>query len=957
MVDLIPVENAWVCRRDQPEHIGFVTAVSKLNGQSTIEVDFGPRGKSRLTLGEWGCGLRPGFTVQDVPYSGVRQTLGIGTVVEIREIATRQQALVQLHASGETIWLPFERLRRVMDPSLRYRRADLGEEDSAERVALNVLGHAVTSWNEATGALDRFDVDPLPHQIALVHRIIKSGQTNWLIGDDVGLGKTIEVGMLLAGLERKQNVRRILLVVPSGLTRQWKDEMLFKFDRRFLIYGVDFRIADYREWGLFERVIVSLDLAKPRSADDDGSDPETTFGMILAAGNWDIVVFDEAHRLSRDEKGRSTLRFKLAHALRQKTDSLVLLSGTPHQGDTGKFRNLLTLVRPDLRAAIDQIEFNSDVVREIVLRNRKIDAVDLHGNFLFKGLIVRRIEVSHDPDFAQLESELKAYLKRGYQAGDSLGGSEGRAVGFVMTIYRKLASSSVAALHIALKNRLDRIHQASSEEATLSSHDDYDDIEDDDNVVETPKTSSRQPFFEEEALMLGNLITKSALCVRSDRKGAQLVELVSKLVVEEKRKVLIFTEYRATQAYLLYMIKPLIGTLPAMIHGGQTTDEKRAAVQAFENQASVLISTEAGGEGLNLHRDCHMMINYDLPWNPTKIIQRIGRLYRYGQLHKVLVFNFHARDTIDNEIVSTLIERVTTIVSEMAGVGPEFNEMGTYAADVMGDILERIDITPLLDDARKGHVDRTQERVDAAIEEARKAREMQDEVLKTADQLDVTGVIENSYSTEQVAQIIKRALPFLKIDVDGGADPERFTLRLPLEMRGKFAEFGAGTVVPATTRRKDWRSESETVLLDFSTTFVQFLMQTITSAEFGGTYAAFANPAMPEFFSVFLARYQNDQGRPQGERLIIVEREKNGSLDVSNRIIHKLLEGPQIGGLPQLKDAVLRKSELEAASDRAEIVMAEDLSRFRHPNDLIVVAVGEGAKVSTDDIIAGPLSS
>ncbi len=905
MVDLIPVENAWVCRRDQPEHIGFVTAVSKLNGQSTIEVDFGPRGKSRLTLGEWGCGLRPGFTVQDVPYSGVRQTLGIGTVVEIREIATRQQALVQLHASGETIWLPFERLRRVMDPSLRYRRADLGEEDSAERVALNVLGHAVTSWNEATGALDRFDVDPLPHQIALVHRIINSGQTNWLIGDDVGLGKTIEVGMLLAGLERKQNVRRILLVVPSGLTRQWKDEMLFKFDRRFLIYGVDFRIADYREWGLFERVIVSLDLAKPRSADDDGSDPETTFGMILAAGNWDIVVFDEAHRLSRDEKGRSTLRFKLAHALRQKTDSLVLLSGTPHQGDTGKFRNLLTLVRPDL----------------------------------------------------QLESELKAYLKRGYQAGDSLGGSEGRAVGFVMTIYRKLASSSVAALHIALKNRLDRIHQASSEEATLSSHDDYDDIEDDDNVVETPKTSSRQPFFEEEALMLGNLITKSALCVRSDRKGAQLVELVSKLVVEEKRKVLIFTEYRATQAYLLYMIKPLIGTLPAMIHGGQTTDEKRAAVQAFENQASVLISTEAGGEGLNLHRDCHMMINYDLPWNPTKIIQRIGRLYRYGQLHKVLVFNFHARDTIDNEIVSTLIERVTTIVSEMAGVGPEFNEMGTYAADVMGDILERIDITPLLDDARKGHVDRTQERVDAAIEEARKAREMQDEVLKTADQLDVTGVIENSYSTEQVAQIIKRALPFLKIDVDGGADPERFTLRLPLEMRGKFAEFGARTVVPATTRRKDWRSESETVLLDFSTTFVQFLMQTITSAEFGGTYAAFANPAMPEFFSVFLARYQNDQGRPQGERLIIVEREKNGSLDVSNRIIHKLLEGPQIGGLPQLKDAVLRKSELEAASDRAEIVMAEDLSRFRHPNDLIVVAVGEGAKVSTDDIIAGPLSS
>ena len=614
MVDLVPIENAWVCRKDQPDQIGFVTGISKLNGQSIIEVDFGPGGKSRLASGEWGCGLRPGFTVQDVPLSGVRQTLGIGTVVDIREIATRQQALVQLHESGETIWLPFERLRRIMDPALRYRRADPAEENSAERVALNVLGHALRSWNEATGALDRLDVDPLPHQIALVHRIINSGQTNWLIGDDVGLGKTIEVGLLLAGLERRQNIRRILLVVPSGLTRQWKDEMLLKFDRQFLIYGIDFRVSDYREWGLFERVIVSLDLAKPRSGDDNGSDTDTAFGMILAAGNWDIVVFDEAHRLSRDDKGRSTLRFKLAQALRQKTDSLVLLSGTPHQGDTGKFRNLLSLVRPDLRPAIDQIEFNSDVVREIVLRNRKIDAVDLNGNFLFKGLIVRRIEVTHDAEFTQLESELKAYLRKGYQAGDSIGGSEGRAVGFVMTIYRKLASSSVAALHIALRNRLDRINQTASDGPlpTLSNEDD-DETDIDDNLVETPKSTSRLPFFEDEARMLGDLIAKSALCMRSDRKGAQLVDLVRKLVLEEKRKVLIFTEYRATQAYLLYMIKALLGALPAMIHGGQTAEEKLAAVQAFEDQDSVLISTQAGGEGLNLHRDCHVMINYDLP--------------------------------------------------------------------------------------------------------------------------------------------------------------------------------------------------------------------------------------------------------------------------------------------------------------------------------------------------------
>jgi superfamily II DNA or RNA helicase len=943
MEDLIPIENAWVCRRDQPDQIGFVTAVSRLNGQSSIEVNFGPRGTSRLSIGEWGCGLRPGFTVQDVPLSGVRKTLGIGTVVAIREIATRHQVLVQLHGSGETIWLPFERLRRIMDPALRYRRAEPAEADAAERVALNVLSHAIKNWNEATGALDRLDVDPLPHQIALVHRIINSGQTNWLIGDDVGLGKTIEVGLLLAGLERRQNIRRVLLVVPSGLTRQWKEEMLLKFDRRFLIYGVDFRISDYREWGLFERVIVSLDLAKPRNVDDDGTDTETSFGMLLAAGNWDIVVFDEAHRLSRDTRGRSTLRFKLAQALRQKTDALLLLSGTPHQGDTGKFRNLLTLVRPDLRAAIEQIEFNSDVVREIVLRNRKIDAVDLNGNFLFKGLIVRRIEVSPDPDFAVLESELKTYLRRGYQAGDLLGGSAGRAVGFVMTIYRKLASSSVAALHIALRNRLDRINQTLAEDSQTARQADDDDSDDDENDAEVPRTSSRNPFFEEEAQLLQALIEKSRFCMRSDQKGSQLVELVKKVVIEEKRKVVIFTEYRATQAYLLYMVKTLTGSLPAMIHGGQTAEEKRAAVRAFEDHASVLISTEAGGEGLNLHRDCHVMINYDLPWNPTKIIQRIGRLYRYGQLHKVLVFNFHARDTIDNEIISILMDRVTTIVSEMAGVGPEFNEMGTYAADVMGELLERVDITSLLDDARKGQVDRTQERIDAAIEEAKKARAIQDEVLKTIDTLDIANVIENSYTTEQVAQIIKRALPFVDVERDNDLDSERFTLRLPPEMRGRFAEFGARTVIPVTTRRRDWRPEGETVLLDFSTTFVRFLIETMTSSEFGGAFAAFENSKIPDFFSVFLARYQNDQGQPQGERLIIIDRDSGHAFQQSNRIIHALLEAPQITGSPQARDAAARKSVLDAARDRAEIVMAEDLSRFRHPNDLVITAVGEVA--------------
>ena len=143
--------------------------------------------------------------------------------------------------------------------------------------------------------------------------------------------------------------------------------------------------------------------------------------MLLAAGGWDLVVFDEAHRLARDDRGRSTLRYKLAQALRAKTDRMILLTGTPHQGDAGKFRNLLTLVRPDLSRAVSAIETDPDVVQEIVLRNRKIDVVGIDGEFLFKGLIVRRATIAHDPNFEALERQLQDYLRQGYRAVNNVG--------------------------------------------------------------------------------------------------------------------------------------------------------------------------------------------------------------------------------------------------------------------------------------------------------------------------------------------------------------------------------------------------------------------------------------------------------------------------------------------------------------------------------------------------------
>ena len=196
--------------------------------------------------------------------------------------------LVQWHDTGRSSWVPYENLRRVKDPETRFTRKELQHEGLSERFRLRLFSHALESWNKLTGSLDRLDIDPLPHQIQLVHRIISSGNTNWLLADDVGLGKTIEVGLLLAALKRKGQARRILVVTPAGLTRQWRDEMQFKFDQYFQVYGTDFIAEDATRWKLYDHVIVSY------TSETTGALNSASLSRRLGCGN-----FDEGHRLTR----------------------------------------------------------------------------------------------------------------------------------------------------------------------------------------------------------------------------------------------------------------------------------------------------------------------------------------------------------------------------------------------------------------------------------------------------------------------------------------------------------------------------------------------------------------------------------------------------------------------------------------------------------------------------------
>ncbi|KAB7764939.1 helicase-related protein [Xanthomonas sp. LMG 12462] len=860
---LLPAIGCWVVRcegEDREKRPGHVKRILKSGLKISLSVHWiFEKQDDVIALDRVECGLRPGFDVWHSPESQSEPSLGFGTVVKSRVLGGRQQLLVDFTEQGSRLWIPWQRLRFAKSAAFRFRHGDKGGAQAAERLRLRNLAYALKLWNENTGSLSKFDIDPLPHQIHLVHHILASGNLNWLVADDVGLGKTIEAGLLIAALRQRGAAKRVLLVVPAGLTRQWQDDMKIKFGLDdFLIYGSDFSIADNAYWKMYDRVIASMDKLK-------GVDH---LERILAAEPWDLVIFDEAHRLTRRQWGMKferSDRYRLAEQLRNRTPALLMLSATPHQGRSDQFTSLLELLRPEMSDQFKNIDMDASVLSQMVFRNRKSDVTDMDGNFVFHGQTSRMVQVESNPDMRELERHLREYFQQGYSAADRLPGQQAKAIGFVMTVYRKLAASSIVALRKALARRLARLKSMPA--VTRETVDeDYRYI----GEWEETADNSREEFFGGEKDRINTLVQ---MCMAAEGDDLKMLAFLNKIIDpilqrNDHERVLVFTEYRGTQEYIVRELAARYGAGKVhVVNGSMDVEERLQSIARFEKEGQFLVSTEAGGEGINLHRRCHLLVNYDLPWNPMRLAQRIGRLYRYGQKRHVVAFNLQGIESADELIVAKMYERLDQVAKDMAQVDGATSE--SLVSDIVGQLAALIDVEDILEAARNTDVQRTEERIEDALRRARESSDLQKALFQHAVSYDPNEM----RAAFPVSMDHLRAFTFGMLEFLGGSvhDSRLFfgkAWRIGLPDMIVAAVPGLGRE-PLVTFDREVGREEQIILLDMDNRLIRWLLAVACDYDFEGLTAAIVLKGAGHVMTSIL-RWQDERGNRMRQEFVVV---------------------------------------------------------------------------------------
>jgi len=607
--------------------------------------------------------------------------------------ATPCRVVERQHAWGGVtyrVWLP------TKDVVLRARSdelTDLGDKPPTQEAIL----HAAAAARLADAMEDNLllapmqsSVVPLPHQLHALNRAMSSPRIRYLLADEVGLGKTIEAGLILRELKLRGMAKRILVVAPKGLVRQWQAEMRLHFGETFH-FVEPAQLAAYRPWRseeenlwrMQDQVICSLDSVKPLesrrgwSAEQLASYNRERFEDLVSA-QWDLVIIDESHRMGGSTE--QVARYKLGAALAEASPYLLLLSATPHQGKTDQFMRLMQLIDRD--AFPDENSVQQDRVRPFVIRTEKRAAIDAEGRPLFKPRMTRLFPVAWQNRHAaqhRLYEAVTDYVRHGYNQALI---AQQRHIGFLMILMQRLVTSSTAAIRTTLEKRLGVLEAPPVAQLVFEDWEELDGQAQADLAVQAGGWEQEKA---EVAMLLD--LARETENVGTDAKAEALVDLIYKLQQEEgdpALKVLVFTEFVPTQAMLAQFMESR-GFAVVQLNGSMDLDARTRAQREFAGEARILVSTDAGGEGLNL-QFCHVIVNFDMPWNPMRVEQRIGRVDRIGQPHVVRAFNFVLDDTVEHR-VREVLEHKLAVIAEEFGVDKASDVMDSAESEQLFDRL------------------------------------------------------------------------------------------------------------------------------------------------------------------------------------------------------------------------------------------------------------------------------
>ena len=526
-------------------------------------------------------------------------------------------------------------------------------------------------------------VDPLPHQMDAVYtHLLTQPRIRFLIADDPGAGKTIMAGLAIKELKFRGLIERTLIITPANLTDQWRRELHDKFGETFTVVNRGTVNASYGRniWDDASQCIASVDFAARQ---------EDILGMLKDV-HWDLCIVDEAHKMAAYRYGTKIdkkLRYKLGEFLRERTDHYLFLTATPHKGDPDNFALLLQLLDQDLYVNGEILaEASAHDENRIMVRRLKEDMKQFDGSPCFPPRHVETLPYELSKDELKLYDAVTDYVQNNFQRAEA---AENRNVGLALTVLQRRLASSFAAIRLSLERRrkrlkdLQKLGKLKQEYGEIP--EDMDDLTEaerwkfEDDIVERLTMAENMAELEAEIAELNQLVQLARHTERNVRetKFEELRDVISKHISGSTERLLIFTEHKDTLDFLVGKLSNL-GFDCCTIHGGMPLDKRiDAEREFFEKKPSVLVATEAAGEGINL-QFCSLMVNYDIPWNPNRLEQRMGRIHRYGQQNEAMIWNLCAVNTREGEVMNRLLRKLNDM---RIALGSD------RVYDVIGDII------------------------------------------------------------------------------------------------------------------------------------------------------------------------------------------------------------------------------------------------------------------------------